>query len=247
MQPNTATPEHVLQSVHNFRDLGGLATGDGRRTKSGVFFRSDSFHAASPADIDHLFRRVGLATVIDLRSAPEVAADRTNPLVPASVRYQHLPIAGGPGGSIEGAPSGLRLATRYMEYLDQHGPSVAGAVKALANANGAPSVVHCRAGKDRTGVVVAVVLSTLGVAPEAIAADYALTTIAMRKIMDELTASAHYAANVKRLPPEMYSSEAPTMTAFLGMVEDRHGGAVRWLVDNGVPPATLQTLKRVLI
>jgi hypothetical protein len=247
MRPDAATTVHAFQSLHNFRDLGGLAAERGGRTRHGVLFRSDSFHTAPAADIDYLLNRIGLASIIDLRSEAELAADRTNPLISATIRYQHLPIAGGPGGAIEAAPTGLRLATRYMEYLDQHAPSVVGAVRAIADANGEPTVVHCRAGKDRTGVVVAMVLATLGVKAEDIAADYALTSAGMRKIMADLAASAHYSAKMKRLPAEMYSSEAPTMTAFLAMVDDRHGGAARWLVDNGLPSAALRTLEDNLI
>lgn len=246
MQPDTTSTGHVFQTLHNFRDLGGLDTVEGGKTRPGVLFRSDSFHTASPADIDHLVNGVRLASIIDLRSESEVAADRTNPLMPASIRYHHLPIAGGPGGAIEAAPSELRLATRYMEYLDQHVPSIVGAARAVADAEGAPSVVHCRAGKDRTGVVVGMLLASVGVKPQEIAVDYSLTTAAMKRIMEGLKASPHYSANVKRLPPEMYSSEASTMTAFLTMVDDRHGGAARWLVDNGLPSQSLRTLRRVL-
>jgi len=241
------TETFALRDVHNFRDLGGLETVDGGRTHYGVLFRSDSFHEAGQDDIDHLARTVGIRCIVDLRAAREVDADGRNPRWPDTVAYHHFPLAGGPGGAIEGAPSGERLALRYLEYLRDCADSVIGAVRAVVEAGGRPAVLHCRAGKDRTGVVVALILAAVGVRPEAVAADYQLTTEGMKKIMERLRASPTYAANVRRLPAEMYSSDAPTMLAFLGLLQKEYGGAADYLLSHGVDQATLDRLDAILV
>ena len=238
---------HKFESLHNFRDLGGLPTRDGGQTRYGVLFRSDSFHEASPADINYLLHTARIRSIIDLRSEHEVAADSTNALIPTEIRYHHFPIAGGPGGAVEGAPTGERLAARYIEYVERHTDSVLGAVRAIAETEGAASVVHCRVGKDRTGVVIALVLDTVGVISEEIAKDYELTTAAMVKLMTQLKASPTYAANVKRLPDEMYSSQAPTMTSFLKQMSARYGGATSFLLKQGLPQSAIDALKTHLL
>jgi protein tyrosine/serine phosphatase len=81
------------------------------------------------------------------------------------------------------------------------------------------TVIHCRAGKDRTGVLIAVLLNLLGVSDEQIAEDYSLTGLAMPKIMNRLRQSSAYMENVKKLPDEMYSAKKETMLKFLELVK----------------------------
>ncbi|SCL20074.1 Protein tyrosine/serine phosphatase [Micromonospora pallida] len=232
--------------LYNLRDLGGLRAGDGRPIRPGVLFRSDSPHEASEADVDHLVNTLGVTSIVDLRAERELVADGTNPLIPPAVRHQHFPIDGGPGGAIEGAPEGSRLALRYLEYLDRHADAIVGAVRAVAHSDGG-TIVHCRAGKDRTGVVIAVILDALGVDPVEIAHDYELTTEPMNRIMARLRASRTYAANVAKLPAEMYSSRAATMTDFLAELHTRHGGAGEWLLANDLSRADLVALAEHLL
>ncbi len=238
---------HVFEQLHNFRDLGGLRTRDGRHTRRGVLFRSDSLHSASATDIQSIAANLKMTSVIDLRSETELATDGIHPAMPKSVQHLNMPLPGGPGGAMEVEASDLMLVVRYLEYLDQHASSIVGAVQSLVEPNGVPAVVHCRLGKDRTGTFVAVVLSAVGVLPEEIAADYALTKPAMTKILEELRASPQYAANVKRLPPQMYGSEPVTMMEFLRKLEALHGGAARWLTDNGLPRESLLELQQLLV
>jgi protein-tyrosine phosphatase len=238
---------YVLRDLHNLRDLGGLPTQDGHVVRRGVLIRSDSPHEASAADIDHLVTRLRVSTVIDLRSDKEFAADGTNALMPSSVRHQHFPISAGPGGAVDGAPAGDRLAARYMQYLDDDTASIVGAVRAVAEAPDGAAVVHCRVGKDRTGIVIALILDALGVSVADIAQDYHLTAEPMRKLLERLKASPVYAANVARLPDEMYSAEPKTMVSFLTQLHEEHGGAANWLLAHGLSPSQLDALHRHLI
>lgn len=238
---------YVLSDLHNLRDLGGLRTQDGRVVRPGVLIRSDSPHEASATDIDHLVQQLRVSTVIDLRSDKEFAADGTNALMPSSVRHRHFPISAGPGGAIDGAPAGDRLAARYMQYLDDDTASIVGAVRAVAEAPDGAAVVHCRVGKDRTGIVIALILDALGVSSADIAKDYHLTAEPMRKLLERLKASPVYAANVARLPDEMYSSEPETMVSFLGRLHAEHGGAADWLTAHGLSSSQLDALRDHLL
>lgn len=241
------TDRAVLTSLQNFRDVGGLRTTDGRTVRTGVLYRSDSPHGASAEDVALLAGDLGVTAVVDLRSEREVAEEGHQDGFPVTVRRHHFPIAGGAGNAVEAAASGERLAARYLEYLEEHSDSIVAAVRTVAEETGGASVVHCRVGKDRTGVVIALILSAVGVRDEDVALDFERTTPAMVRIMAQLRASPTYAANVSRLPEEMYRSDAPTMTSFLARLADRHGGAARWLVDHGLPPGAIGALRARLV
>lgn len=234
-----------LQGLHNFRAVVG-STAAGAQVTPGLLFRSDSWHEATPDDVAMLTGELGIATIIDLRATREAESDGVSAHLPLGVRYHHLPMDRGPGTAIEGAPSGERLAARYLEYLQLCAPSVVGAVRLLADPDTGPAVVHCRAGKDRTGTLVAVVLDALGVERRWITEDYARTTANMPRLMERMRRSPVYRENVERLPPEMYSSDAATMTRFLTLLDER-GGARRWLRDHEVADDTLARLRSRLI
>ncbi|MEU0463555.1 tyrosine-protein phosphatase [Amycolatopsis sp. NPDC006131] len=240
------TDIRVVRSPVNFRDLGGLSTVDGGVLRPGVLYRSDNPHLATDEDVRLLTAEYGVTDVIDLRSQRELDAEGWHAGLSAGARVHHFPIAGGAGNAVEAAPTGERLAARYLEYLDDHGDSVAGAVATVASATEGAVVVHCRVGKDRTGVVIAMILDALGVREEDIVADFARTTAGMKQIMAQLRASPTYAANVSRLPEEMYRSDAPTMSAFLAKLRDR-GGAVRWLTEHGMSASAVGALKERLV
>lgn len=237
----------VLTSLQNFRDVGGLSTSDGRTTRPGVLYRSDSPHNASVEDVTRLAGELGVTAVVDLRSEREVREEGHQDGFPDSVRRHHFPIAGGAGNAVEAAASGERLAARYVEYLDEHADSIVAAVRTVAEQTTGAAVVHCRVGKDRTGVVIGLILAAAGVRDDEIARDFERTTPAMVRIMAQLRESPTYAANVTRLPEEMYRSDAPTMTAFLAKLRERYGGAANWLVEHGLDPAALDLLTERLV
>ncbi|GAB3379678.1 tyrosine-protein phosphatase [Amycolatopsis echigonensis] len=240
------TDAQAVRSLVNFRDLGGLRTGDGREIRRGVLYRSDNPHLADDADVRLLTAEYRVADVIDLRSRRELDAEGWHAGFSPAARVHHFPIAGGPGTAIEAAPTGERLAARYLEYLDDYAPSVVGAVETVASGAEGAVVVHCRAGKDRTGVVIAMILEAVGVREEDIVADFARTTAAMKQIMAALRASPTYAANTARLPEEMYRSDAPTMSAFLAKLRGR-GGAAQWLTEHGMSTTAVGALTDRLV
>lgn len=243
---DASTSTRVFDGVFNFRDTGGLPAGEGRRVRRGILYRSDAFVDASQADVDHVVLTLGIRRVVDLRAARETDADSASAWSAAGVETQFLPVDRGPGNAIEAREEGDRLSYRYMEYLIDAFDSFVAVVRDFVGPAPVPTLVHCRVGKDRTGVAVAVVLALAGVPEAVIAEDYAATSAAMPKLLERLAASDIYRENVSKLPQEMYSAEASTMVRFLALVDDRFGSMAGWARAQGFTPDELQRLRENL-
>lgn len=224
--PSTDPTRHVaLEGCCNFRDLGGYPTTDGRRTRWRVLFRADGLNQLSPADLATL-AQLGVRNVIDLRTALEVETRGRFPAGAGDVFYHHLPLTDTLPGA-EDVPqwsdTGF-IARRYVGMLDGGAPSVAAALELLAQPGNLPAVFHCSVGKDRTGVLAALVLGFLGVTDEVIVEDYVLSASAMVRILDRLRAEYPDApAEVERFAPVVLSVEPASMAGFLAEVHARHG------------------------
>jgi protein-tyrosine phosphatase len=166
------SPLGSLPSRFNLRDLGGTPAGDGRIVAPGRLYRGASMHRL---EADHLeaMAALGIRTAIDLRSSEEVGHGTFTGSA-ASVR--HLPIFEvGPSFSEPIEDVARTLADAYLWMLSEGAGSIRAAIEAPGDPRQLPAVVYCAAGKDRTGVVVAIVLRLLGVEREAVLADYALS------------------------------------------------------------------------
>ena len=184
--PVTMTVERLiaLEGAVNFRDLGGYATEDGQRTRWRVLFRADGLSELTGTDLA-VMRQLGIRTVVDLRSGQEVEQSRFD-VEAHPVTFHHFPfIKALPNAEdFERAPG--FLGTQYTEMLDDATPQIVGALSALAAPDARPAVFHCTAGKDRTGLLSALVLSLLGVPEETVVADYALSGAAMARLRAKL-------------------------------------------------------------
>jgi protein-tyrosine phosphatase len=224
-----------------------MPTTDGGETVTGRLLRGDNLQALSPADVEKLVQKIGLTTVVDLRSAFELASEGPAPLdsVPG-VRHAHhsiVPEVGASAGVVAAALLARREADllrypsdhwcgHYLGYLEERPGQVIDAMRSIARSEGAV-IVHCAAGKDRTGVIVALALSTAGVAHEAIVADYVATGERSEAILARLLASPTYHDDVSNLPAAAHMPRAETMTGFLAEVDARHGGTRNWLAGHG--------------
>lgn len=216
---------HVeLESCCNFRDLGGYRAADGRHTRWRVLFRADGLTQLSPSDLATL-AELQVRNVIDLRTALEVESRGRFPTDTGGVRYHHLPLTDTLPGA-EDVPqwgdTGF-IARRYLGMLEGGAPSVAAALELLADPANLPAVFHCSVGKDRTGVLAALVLGFLGVADEVIVEDYVLSSAAMVRILDRLRAEYPEAPDaVERFAPVVLSVEPASMAGFLAEVRARY-------------------------
>jgi protein-tyrosine phosphatase len=249
-----------LEGAVNVRDLGGLPTDDGGETVAGRLLRADNLQELSPSDVGRLVRGMGLTTVVDLRSAAELASEGPAPLdaVPG-VRHAHHPVIPELGSATDAVAEALLLKKNqdrsrypsdptcghYLGYLEDRPDQVVGAVRSIAQDKGA-ALVHCAAGKDRTGVVVALALTAAGVRPQAVVADYAATGERTEAILSRLRRSPTYARDVDSLPAEAHRARPETMAAFLEQMDARHGGVARWLADHGLEAGELDLLRAKL-
>jgi hypothetical protein len=133
----------------------------------------------------------------------------------------------------------------YLGYLEDRPNEVVGAVRSVAHDQGA-ALVHCAAGKDRTGVVVALALAAAGVRPQAVVDDYAATGERTEAILNRLRRSPTYARDIDSKPVEAHRARAETMTAFLEQMDSRYGGVTRWLTDHGLSAGDLDLLRAKL-
>jgi protein-tyrosine phosphatase len=165
-----------FEGSKNFRDLGGYRTRAGRAVRWGLVFRSDSLHGLSAADLA-LYEQLGLRAVYDLRGEAE-RQERPDP-----VPSRHLAIVGQPADApspvtqvrITTADGEQLLHDLYVAHIDHAAVQIGELFTGLVADDGLPAVFHCHAGKDRTGIVAALLLEVLGVEREAVLDDYELT------------------------------------------------------------------------
>ena len=237
-----------LEGAVNVRDVGGLPTADGGQTVYGRLLRSENLQELSPADVAKLVGEIGVTTVVDLRTTGEVELEGPGPLdrVPG-VRHAYHPVLPELGSRTDAVAEALLMTKReedrsrfpddtmcghYLGYLEDRPEEVTGALRSIAASQGA-AIVHCAAGKDRTGVIVALALTAAGVEPGAIVADYMATAERMEAIIERLSRSRTYASDVTSTPLRAHLPREETMKAFLEQLHVRYGGLPRWLAANG--------------
>jgi protein-tyrosine phosphatase len=238
----------ALERSFNFRDLGGYVGHQGMVTRWGTLFRSDTLHELTGPDVETL-RSLGLATIVDLRTRRELEHTGRGPLADESMAFRHLSlIRDGEGEAMAApAPPGDELSLRYGWYLEGGRDSLVAALLLLADPVNLPLVFHCAAGKDRTGVLAALVLDILGVAPEVIVADYVITAERMPMILDRYRSDPALAARMDQVPATRFSVEARTMERFLADLYHRFGGARGWALAAGVGADQLDRIGEQLL
>jgi protein-tyrosine phosphatase len=237
----------ALTGAFNFRDLGGLPTADGRQTRPGRLFRSDTLQALTEADVTHLIQSLGVMLVMDLRDVDEAVEQGRGLLDQSPLCYVNLPLEAAPAANA--APAGVGGATLdfYLGHLDSASSVLPLALQILAVSLTRPAVVHCAAGKDRTGLVVALVLGIAGVSDEAIVADYMATAQNMPRISERFQAWPRYRDHMATADPELYRVQEHAIRAFLRELHQRHGDARGWARHRGIPEPLLNLLADRLV
>jgi len=227
----------------NVRDLGGLTTADGRRVRRGAIVRSDQLCRLDDGGRRALLAH-GVRTVIDLRTPAEAEKDPDPTWHQQGVDYVLVPQQDQQfWASIE--PARTR-AERDALVLDQRAEHIAAMARAVANSVPGGVLIHCLAGKDRTGIAVALLLGLVGVPDADIAADYALSEAALAS--EKAAALAAAADEEARARIERgYDSRAETMLATLAHLQTRHGGAKTYLTRAGLSDADIERIRARLL
>ena len=240
-----------FDALVNFRDLGGHETETGRFTRRGVIYRADGVQRCTPADVAQL-ESLGVKRVVDLRTAHERVSDGLFDPRHPSIEYRHVPLLDDVSGIGEIA-HGEPLVVSYLQMINDSSGRIVEAVNAVVGSPG-PVVFHCIAGKDRTGVLAALLLRAVGVPHDVVVADYAKSHAAMDCLVAWYVANrASAGAPLTAVAPDdhqrrrLMGAEPRWMAKVLEVLEPRHGGAERYLLGAGVTPSTLRALRTRLV
>ena len=253
---NTANACRTVIGTHNLRDTGGYAADTGR-TRWGKLYRSDALHLVTDAGLEEL-TALRLCRVIDLRDDSELASSPSR-LDGIDAIVHHTPIFAGPAvappdaqakapGSLQ--LNGMTLTGLYRLMLDRFAANLVAAVRIIARSGEEPVLVHCTAGKDRTGMVVALSLLAAGVDRDAVVADYAATeenlrgdwsTTTLQKMVDSGLAAS------SELEQIATGSPAAAMEEIIDHLKADYGSAAAFLLANGLTQNDLDDLRSALI
>jgi protein-tyrosine phosphatase len=241
-----------LEGTYNVRDVGGYRTQDGRRTRWRTFLRADSLHRLSDVSKATLIE-YGVRTVIDLRtdsgarSAPSAFAGSSD------VEFHHQDMIGDAPRAEESEPSApqgrpQRIRASYKRILDRRQPQICETLATLAAPGGLPALVHCGIGKDRTGLITALVLGIAGVPEETIAEDYALSArfLLERYFVDGVPTGAAPSGFIA----DTYLRESSPPEAMLGTLQhlrERYDGVEGYAQAIGLRRGQIDGLRDALV
>lgn len=235
--------ELAWEGCLNVRDLGGYTTEGGGETRYGAVVRADSVRQLTPAGWEAAVS-YGIRTVIDLRTHAEL---ETDPPVDLPLGVLHIPFMDDmPAVFVEAEEAGAAApdaasATRdvYLIFLERFKPNVAAVIRAIARAPEGGVVVHCMGGKDRTGLVTALLLHLAGVDAEDIGEDYALSEERLRSRHQIWLAEAETDAERERLQ-RISQTPAAAMVGVLEQLEHRYGSVEEFLRSTGLSDEDLE-------
>ncbi|MFD4250025.1 tyrosine-protein phosphatase [Amycolatopsis thermoflava] len=247
VDPTLATYPGLL----GFREVAGLRCAGGGCLRSGVLYRSGTPQFLDEPTARRLLSDTGIATTIDLRLPHEVDQEGRGPFDALGVALRRHPVRVGAVVSATSAVAPMTgddpVVATYLRYLDEEPRTFAAVAEELARPGTAPALVHCTVGKDRTGVMIALLLAAVGVPVEEIAAEYARGADEVPAAMERLRGMTSYGDAVDVYPPQTWVVEADTISRFLHAVDDRHGGARAFLAAHGRVPHLLEQLEDLLV
>lgn len=246
-----------LDGVVNMRDLGGLPTTGGGVVRPGRLIRSDNLQDLTERDVHRLVDELGVTDILDLRTDKEVTVTGPGPLSATPLRHHHHSLISGdlegPGahgqerrGAADPTVAAGYWSQHYLGYLSARPDSVLAALEVVATSPGG-TVVHCAAGKDRTGTVVGLALSVAGVAEDDIVADYVASAERIEAIMARLADREPYVADLAGQTVEDQRPHPESMVAILRALDDGYGGVGGWLTASGWAAGDVERLRTSLV
>ncbi|HEY6531715.1 MAG TPA: tyrosine-protein phosphatase [Acidimicrobiales bacterium] len=253
-------PQHVAAPDHpdrklpftgalNFRDLGGYRGRAGQTVRWRTLYRAAALHRLPDDELDQL-AVMGVRSVLDLRTSSEVDHGRIQ-ADHLGIVHLHLPFLPDIWNRDELDPDAEPdqvLGALYVQMLSVGAPAIAEALRTLADPANVPAVFHCTAGKDRTGVLAALVLALLGVDEDTIVGDYELTSGAMRELAERIRRNnPELLSAMSDQPPAYLMSPPGAMRVFLDHVRVEHGSMVGYVRGIGVELEVVEALNANLL
>ena len=247
----TTRPRRIaLERAFNFRDLGGYAAESGQTVRWSRVYRADGIHRIEGADLARV-AALGIRTVLDLRTRGELTDHGRVPTEEMNAAYRHLPLLEQVWERdllVAEMDAVEFLAGRYLAMLDQGSDSIVSALEMIADVDRVPLVFHCSAGKDRTGVLAAVLLSVLGVSDDDIAADYALSRAAMREMAEWVrTERPESYETMSAQPPAFLDAPPLAMRRFLARARTTYGTLTDYVIASGLGTGDVAALQATLL
>ena len=248
IDPRRAIP---VEGAYNVRDLGGYDTADGRQVRWRTLFRAADIHALTPAARATLID-AGVRTVIDLRGSQELTEAASVFKDLSGVQYRPHNMTGDAlidrwGAVPVPADSSIRLSTMYSTVLDERGEMIKTILETISQPGVLPAVFHCTAGKDRTGVLAALLLSIAGVPHDRIVEDYALSA----RFLYGTSTVPPDGSGADEFPPfEEYQAKwcpPAAMGLTLDHLESKYGGIEAYAKSIGVDDSTLTSIRDALV
>jgi protein-tyrosine phosphatase len=245
-------PRHLrFKSVTNFRDLGGYRTRSGRTVAWRRIFRSGEFCWITREDYQRLKEEIKLTTIIDLRSSLEVEHHGIGLVSEAGVRYHSIPfLAGTSRADDEKFFQQCTDMGQFYLYIIKHrsfGSQIVRALEVIAEPENHPLVFNCAVGKDRTGILAAMLLNLVGVPDEDIIEDYSLSGPYMKELLEQIKNDPEAAENVPQVPDYFWKAKPESMELFLTTLRKQYGSIPGYLESMGSKDSLIDRLEKALL
>jgi protein-tyrosine phosphatase len=238
------------EGIHNFREVGPYPLRGGGALRAGMVYRSGALELMTGADAAWLADELHMHTILDLRHPDEVAL-RDGPhaledrVLAHSIFREDVPqenfIA-----ELNGRYGAGISSQRYMHYLEVGGDRFARAFALFGDEQTYPVLVHCSAGKDRTGVLIGMLMDVLGASPEDIAHEYGLSDLSIDRLLAYLRSSGRVLQGSEEEIRARLATPPEKMAGFIELLHAKHGSAEAFLVSHGVPEATIDRVRKLL-
>jgi len=233
-----------LEGCYNFRDLGGLPCGNGGFTRKGKFYRADSLYGLTKGDIDTV-RSLVIRCVIDLRFENETGS-KPNPLRGREgFDYYNISLLDGVYSNDYKNAFPESMADMYVGMVEEAKGQMTDIFRTIYKHRNDGIVFHCTAGKDRTGVVAALLLSLAGVRPQIIIDNYAVTYELIKEVTDKQMEKARLAGFT--IPISAMLSEPENMEIFLAHIKNNYGSAYEYMEQLGLSREEIDGLISALV
>ncbi len=240
-----------FENVVNFRDIGGYRTRDGYTVAWRRVFRSGEFRNLTPEDLERLTGELGVVSVIDLRSGPELENNGKGLLEGSEIKYCNIAFMtdDDPGANASRYEHCTNMGEFYLEMARQkdYGKRIIEALEVIADSGNHPLVFHCAVGKDRTGMLAAVLLSLLGVAEKYIIEYYTLSDQYMYYLLARLKNNPKKSDPPLDIPDYFWKASPESMSLFLTTLRNEYGSIEDYLKAQGMEPSLIDRLKVALL